>query len=93
MGKAAAFLGAAAVGSSMFSSGNNSYDCTFKDDCDSVSLGALIYLSSWIWSQIDAPISAASINRRRRGLAVDLRPMPTVVRGSQLGVSVLRVAF
>jgi hypothetical protein len=74
-GKAGAFFGGAVVGYGLMLSGANSDDCVYYDECSTLGAGALIWLGSWIWSQIDAPISASSINRRRRGLAqIDLRP-------------------
>jgi hypothetical protein len=69
-GKAAVFLGVTLVAFTMVTRGDGLFACEApdysNDKCSTATVGALIGAASWIGSQIDAPISAAAINRRGR---------------------------
>jgi TM2 domain-containing membrane protein YozV len=67
-GKGAIMLGASAVGSILLLS-SVADDLRYGDRSnDNATFGAVLFLSAWLWSVIDAPISASRINRQN-GLA------------------------
>lgn len=66
-------------------------DCIYNADCSTKrTVGGLVFLATWLGSQIEAPLRAAAINRdiRSRGMSLQVWPEP-----HQLGVSLLRVEF
>ncbi len=96
-GKAVAFFGGAIVGGAIASGG-------FQADRGDGGhpIGGVLWLGSWIWSQIDAPITASAINRKRRGLSqLDFRPQvqaltrgPTALAyGPTWGIVVVSLRF
>ena len=77
-GKGAAFFGSSVLGFALLSSG--AADCIDDDTCGTATAGAVIWLGSWIASQIDAPVSASAINRRiRGGVGLQIQPRLFVV--------------
>jgi len=66
IGKGFIFLGAAVAG--------NIWNLAFirGHDSDTGAIGVFVYLGSWVWSQIDAPISASRKNRAHGFLSWDL---------------------
>jgi hypothetical protein len=106
-GKAAAFFGGVVAGSTLVVVGAVScvVNAAGGEDCggyDAVwNIGLVLMLGSWVWSQIDAPVSAIGINRRLRERAVlDLGPRVVVLPVSRtrhpapsIGLELGRVLF
>lgn len=65
-------------------------DCwEFDVDCGQWTAGAVLFVGSWVWSMIDAPLSASKINRQlAEGVALELGPSVRVAMTDP----VLRVA-
>lgn len=71
--KAAAFGGAEILGFVLAIEGGLA--CDVGEQCPGAVAGVFLFLGSYFWSIVDAPISARAINRRLGGMAgIDLRP-------------------
>ena len=85
-GRAAAFGVTASIGWALY--WNSWEDCVVNDtNCAVRNVSAAIIMAAWIGAQIDAPIRAKAINRKR-GLSLEVGPAPNV-----LGVSLARINF
>jgi len=69
-GKGAIFFGVVAVGMGIYVQ-NGGGNCIVGqgENCGAASAGAFLAVGGWIGSQIDAPLTAAAINRRTGGAA------------------------
>jgi len=71
-GKAGFMFGGAVVGSALIQ--GYVADCyDWDESCELYGIGIAAFLTSWIWSQIDAPMTASRLNRER-GFALELGP-------------------
>lgn len=66
-GKSAVFFGSTVVAFALAMSNDEGLLC--GADCGSMNAGAVLGMAAWVGSQIDAPISAARINKRTRAEA------------------------
>jgi hypothetical protein len=76
-------------------SGECEFRSNFEIDCGNdtlAAIGALGYLTNFVWSVVDAPIRAKAINRER-GLALDVRPETVAGRRSVRAAVTYGVAF
>ncbi len=84
---------------------NNAADCADYDECGAVTAGAVLVGGLWLWSWIDAPLTASAINRRlEAGMALEVGPrfegrltstafqLPAP-EPARYGVSLARVSF
>ena len=73
--------------------------CDFFDsgnDCNLVFAGAIGFVGFWVWSWIDAPLSARSINRRIDAgqVALEIGPQLFAPNGdSRVGLRLVRMRF
>lgn len=90
-GKGAGMLAGSVVGGVLVS--QTWVDCWEDDvDCGEWTAGAVLLVGSWVWSMIDAPVSARAINRRAGagGMALDIGPRFEVVPSQRTFRPVLR---
>jgi|GEM_PF-6898286 len=93
-GKGAVMLGGALVSVGVAIAGSN--ECGSSDDCSLRNAGLVGLFGFWLWSMIDAPVSANSINRTSDDgqVALEIGPQLTASdRGSRVGLSLVRVKF
>ncbi len=87
LGGGLVWVGAAVAGS---------VECDSCDDCALFTAGLVGVIGFWVWSMIDAPVSASSINRRIEAGEVALEIGPQLIapnRDSLVGLSLVRVRF
>ena len=76
-------------------------ECDSSGDCSQLTAGLIGMFGFWVWSMIDAPVSANSINRRIEAGQVALEIGPRLIApqlivpsgGSRVGLSLVRVKF
>ncbi len=76
-------------------------ECDSSGDCALFTAGLVGLVGFWLWSMIDAPVSASSINRRIDAGEVALEIGPQLIAsqlivpsgGSRVGLSLVRVKF
>ena len=70
-------------------------ECDSSGDCSQLTAGLIGMFGFWVWSMIDAPVSANSINRRIKAgqVALEIGPRLIAPRGSRVGLSLVRVKF
>jgi hypothetical protein len=105
-GKAVLMFGGAAAGLAVANAGSE--DCDLYEDCGQFTAGVVTAVGIWIWSFIDAPLTASAINTRLdMGIALELGPQPQIGYPSdalarrlpggptspQVGISVARLRF
>ncbi len=93
-GKGTVMLGGALVSVGVAIAGSN--ECGSSGDCSLRNAGLVGMFGFWVWSMIDAPVSANSINRRSDDGQVALEIGPQLIapnRGSRAGLSLVRVKF
>ncbi len=93
-GKGALMLGGGLVSVGAAVAGSD--ECDSSDDCALFTAGLVGMVGFWVWSMIDAPVSANSINRRIDAGEVALEIGPQLIapnRDSLVGLSLLRVRF
>ncbi len=93
-GKGALMLGGGLVSVGAAVAGSD--ECDSSDDCALFTAGLVGMIGVWVWSMIDAPVSASSINRKMDAGEVALEIGPQLIapnRGSLVGLSLLRVRF
>ena len=93
-GKGALMLGGGLVSLGAAIAGSN--ECDSSDDCALFTAGLVGMVGFWVWSMIDAPVSASSINRKMDAGEVALEIGPQLIapnRDSLVGLSLLRVRF
>ncbi len=70
--------------------------CDSSDDCSLLTAGLVGMVGFWVWSMVDAPVTANLINRRIDAgqVALEIGPQLTAPnRGSSVGLSLVRVRF
>jgi hypothetical protein len=107
-GKAALMFGGAAASVAIMQAGSQADDCVEWEECGQRDLGAGGIALFYLWSLIDAPLTASAINRRLdAGVALELGPQPRIGFASdglarrisrgrtspQLGISFARLRF
>ena len=93
-GKGALMLGGGLVSVAAAVAGSD--ECDSSDDCALFTAGLVGMIGFWVWSMIDAPVSASSINRRIEAGEVALEIGPQLIapnRDALVGLSLLRVRF
>jgi len=93
-GKGALMLGGGLVSVGAAVAGSD--ECDSFDDCALFTAGLVGMIGFWVWSMIDAPVSANSINRRIEAGEVALEIGPQLIapnRDALVGLSLLRVRF
>ena len=85
-GRAVAFAGSASIGWALYWSSWEDCDVNHTK-CSIRNASRVIILAAWIGAQIDAPLRARAINRKRN-LSVELGPAP-----HSLGLSLARISF
>ena len=93
-GKAALMLGGGLVSVGAAVAGSD--ECDSSDNCALFTAGLVGMIGFWVWSMIDAPVSASSINRRIEAGEVALEIGPQLIapnRDALVGLSLLRVRF
>ena len=93
-GKGGLMLGGGLVSVGVALAGAN--ECDSSDDCSLLTAGLVGMFGFWVWSMIDAPVTANSINRRIDAgqVALEIGPqLTTPNRGSPVGLSLIRVRF
>ncbi len=93
-GKGALMLGGGLVSVGAAVAGSD--ECDSSDDCALFTAGLVGMVGFWVWSMIDAPVSASSINRRIDAGEVAVEIGPQLIapnRDSLVGLSLLRVRF
>ena len=93
-GKGGLMLGGGLVSAGVAIAGAN--ECDSSDDCFLLTAGLVGMFGFWVWSMIDAPVSANSINRRIEAGQVALEIGPQLIvpsGGSRVGLSLVRVKF
>ncbi len=93
-GKGALMLGGGLVSVGAAVAGSD--ECDSSDDCALFTAGLVGMIGFWVWSMIDAPVSASSINRRIDAGEVDLEIGPQLMapdRRSLVELSLVRVRF
>ncbi len=71
-------------------------ECDSSDDCSLLTAGLVGMFGFWVWSMIDAPVTARSINRRTDAgqVALEIGPRLIAPNGDSLvGLSLVRVRF
>ncbi len=71
-------------------------ECDSSGDCSLLTAGLVGMFGFWVWSMIDAPVTANAINRRVDAgqVALEIGPQLTAPnRGSRVGLSLVRVRF
>ncbi len=85
-GRAAAFAVPASIGWGLY--WNSWEDCVVNHTtCATRNVSVAIIMTAWIGAQIDAPLRARAINRKR-GLSLAVGPAP-----NSLGLSLARISF
>ncbi len=95
-GKGGLMLGGVVVSIGVMSAGDDCDTSFSGDDCGLVAAGLLGGMGFWLWSAIDAPISANAINRRIDAgqVALEIGPQLSMPNAdSRLGLSLVRVRF
>jgi len=93
-GKGALMLGGGLVSVAAAVAGSD--ECDSSDDCALFTAGLVGMVGFWVWSMIDAPVSANSINRRIDAGEVALEIGPQLMapdRRSLVELSLVRVRF
>jgi hypothetical protein len=93
-GKGALMLGGGLVSVGVALAGAD--ECDSSDDCSLLTAGLVGMFGFWVWSMIDAPVTAHSINRRIDAGQVALEIGPRLIapnRDSLVGLSLVRVKF
>ena len=93
-GKGALMLGGGLVSLGAAVAGSD--ECDSSDDCALFTAGLVGMIGFWVWSMIDAPVSASSINRKMDAGEVALEIGPQLIapnRDSLVGLSLVRVRF
>ncbi len=93
-GKGALMLGGGLVSLGAAVAGSD--ECDSSGDCALFTAGLVGMVGFWVWSMIDAPVSASSINRRIDAGEVALEVGPQLIapnRDSLVGLSLVRVRF
>ncbi len=93
-GKGALMLGGGLVSVGAAVAGSD--ECDSSDDCALFTAGLIGMIGFWVWSMIDAPVSASSINRRIDAGEVALEIGPQLIapnRDSLVELSLVRVRF
>lgn len=93
-GKGALMLGGGLVSLGVAIAGAD--ECDSSGDCSLLTAGVVGLVGFWVWSMIDAPVSASSINRRIDAGEVALEIGPQLIapnRDSLVGLSLVRVRF
>ena len=93
-GKGGLMLGGGLVSVGVALAGAN--ECDSSDDCSLLTAGLVGMFGFWVWSMVDAPVTANSINRRIDAgqVALEIGPQLTAPnRGSPVGLSLVRVRF
>ena len=93
-GKGALMLGGGLVSVGVAVAGAD--ECDSSDDCALLTAGLVGIVGFWVWSMIDAPVSARSINRRTDAgqVALEIGPRLIAPNGDSLvGLSLVRVKF
>jgi hypothetical protein len=85
-GRAVGFAGSASLGWGLYYSSWEDCD-VFHTRCSIRNASRVMIMAAWIGSQIDAPLRARAINRKR-GLSLEIGPAP-----NSLGVSLARLSF
>ncbi len=93
-GKGALMLGGGLVSVGAAVAGSD--ECDSSGNCALFTAGLVGMIGFWVWSMIDAPVSASSINRRIEAGEVALEIGPQLIapnRDALVGLSLLRVRF
>ena len=98
-GKGGLMLGGGLVSAGVALAGAG--ECDSSGDCSLLTAGLVGMFGFWVWSMIDAPVSANSINRRIEAGQVALEIGPRLIApqlivpsgGSRVGLSLVRVKF
>ncbi len=93
-GKGALMLGGGLVSVGLAVAGAD--ECDSSGDCSLLTAGVVGLVGFWVWSMIDAPVSASSINRRIDAGEVALEIGPQLIapnRDSLVELSLVRVRF
>jgi TM2 domain-containing membrane protein YozV len=85
-GKGAIMLGASFFGVILMASAINDELWTRQDSDAKGTFGVMIFLGAWLWSVIDAPISASKINRDNGWTSLPLIDEDLAVKFSDLAV-------
>jgi hypothetical protein len=74
-GKGLLMFGGAVASIAVYNAGTETDDCVLNDECSQRDAGLAALAVFWLWSVIDAPISASAINRRLdAGVALEIGP-------------------
>jgi hypothetical protein len=88
VGKGVTFAAVTAFAATLYFS-KDAQECDIWANCAQVTFSAVLGIASWLGSQIEAPLTAMSINRQiRSGVSLQVGPVPDA-----RGVSLVRMQF